>query len=203
MRASDACSSRGGETEPAAIIAARRRREPMARISYIEPDNAPPAVAEIYKTFFRGKPFNAQKALAHRPEMLKHFLSFYASVGRSLERKLYEMTYIRVSMINGCRYCLQHHLASSKRAGLTPDDWKALRNEDVSRFSEKEQAAVKYAGKLTCDPHAVNDADFVPLKKHFSDAEIVDLHLLVGLANLTNRFTDPLGLEVEIPEERI
>ncbi len=38
---------------------------------------------------------------------------------------------------------------------------------------------------------------------HFSDAEIVDLHLLTGLANLTNRFTDPLGLEVEFPEEKI
>jgi len=41
------------------------------------------------------------------------------------------------------------------------------------------------------------------LKKHFSEAEIVDLHLLVGLANLTNRFTDPLGPEVEFPEEQI
>ena len=41
------------------------------------------------------------------------------------------------------------------------------------------------------------------LKKHFSDAEIVDLHLLVSLANLTNRFTDPLGLQLEFPEEKI
>jgi len=28
------------------------------------------------------------------------------------------------------------------------------------------------------------------------------LHLLAGLANLTNRFTDPLGLELEMPEEK-
>ena len=41
------------------------------------------------------------------------------------------------------------------------------------------------------------------LSKHFSDAEIVDLHLLVGVANLTNRFTDPLGLELEFAEQRI
>jgi alkylhydroperoxidase family enzyme len=41
------------------------------------------------------------------------------------------------------------------------------------------------------------------LKKHFSEAEIVDLHLLVGLVNLTNCFTDPLGLEVEFTEEKI
>jgi len=31
----------------------------------------------------------------------------------------------------------------------------------------------------------------------------VDLDLVVGLANLTNRFTDALGLELEIPEEKI
>jgi alkylhydroperoxidase family enzyme len=49
----------------------------------------------------------------------------------------------------------------------------------------------------------VNDEDFAALKKHFNDAEIVDLHLLTGLANLTNRFTDPLGLEVEFSEEQI
>jgi hypothetical protein len=29
------------------------------------------------------------------------------------------------------------------------------------------------------------------------------LHLLIGLANLTNRFTDPLGLQVEFPEEKM
>jgi uncharacterized peroxidase-related enzyme len=135
--------------------------------------------------------------------MLKNFLGFYASVGRSLDRKLYELIYIRVSMIDQCRYCLQHHLASSKRVGLTPEDWKALQAGDYSRFAEKEKVAVGYAEKLTRDPHSVNDADFVALKKHFNDAEIVDLHLLTGLANLTNRFTDPLGLEVEFPEEKI
>jgi hypothetical protein len=27
--------------------------------------------------------------------------------------------------------------------------------------------------------------------------------MLIGLANLTNRVTDPLGLDVEFPEEKI
>jgi alkylhydroperoxidase family enzyme len=76
----------------------------MARISYVEPDQAPPEVKEIYNTFFRGRPGNVQKALAHRPELLKNFLPFYSSVGRSLDRKLYELIYIRVSMMNQCHY---------------------------------------------------------------------------------------------------
>src|SRR5579864_7264535 len=175
----------------------------MARISLIELENASPEVKEIYEKVLRGKPGNVQKALAHRPEMLKNFLSFYASVGRSLDRKLYELIYIRVSMINGCRYCTQHHLASSKRAGLTPDDWAALKVGNYSAYGEKEKAALNYVEKLTRTPHQISDSDFAPLAKAFSEAEIVDIHMLAGLANLTNRLTDPLGLELEFPEEKI
>ena len=175
----------------------------MARIDLIQMETASPEVKEIYEKTLRGKPGNVQKALAHRPEMLRNFLSFYASVGRSLDRKLYELIYIRVSLINGCHYCTQHHLASSKRVGLTSEDWAALKQGDYARYSEKEKAALAYIEKLTRSPHDVSDADFVNLKKHFSDPEIVDIHLLTGLANLTNRFTDPLGLEVEFAEEKI
>ena len=175
----------------------------MARISLISAESATPEVKEIYEKVLRGKPGNAQKALAHRPDMLKNFLGFYSSVGRSLERKLYELIYIRVSLINGCHYCTQHHVASSKRVGLTGDDWSALKAGDFSRYSEKERAALTYIDKLTRTPHEVSDADFIPLKKDFSEPEIVDIHLLTGLANLTNRFTDPLGLELEFREEGI
>lgn len=175
----------------------------MARIDLVDPENAPPEVAEIYEKTLRGKPGNSQKALAHRPEMLKNFLGFYASVGRSLDRKLYELIYIRVSLINGCHYCTQHHVASSKRVGLTAEDWSALKAGDYSRYSEKERAALTYVEMLTRSPRDITDTDFAPLKKEFSDPEIVDIHLLTGLANLTNRFTDPFGLELEMPEEKI
>jgi len=175
----------------------------MARISLIEAENATPEIKEIYEKTLRGKPGNAQKALAHRPEILKNFLPFYASVGKSLDRKLYEEIYLRVSFVNSCHYCQQHHVASSKRVGLTTEDWQALRDGNCARFTEKEQTALAYAEKLTRTPHDITDTDVEKLKKHFSDAEIVDLHLLTGLANLTNRFTDPLGLEVEFPEEKV
>jgi len=175
----------------------------MARISLIAPEAASPEVREIYDKVLRGKPGNVQKALAHRPEMLKNFLTFYASVGRSLDRKLYELIYLRVSLINGCHYCTQHHVGSSKRAGLSAEDWTALKAGDYSRYGEEERAALAYVEKLTRTPHAIADADFVELKEHFSEPEIVDLHMLAGLANLTNRLTDPLGLEVEFPEEKI
>src|ERR1700683_738062 len=118
----------------------------MARISLISAENASPEVKEIYEKTLRGKPGNVQKALAHRPEMLKNFLPFYASVGRSLDRKLYELIYLRVSLINECHYCTQHHVASSTRAGLTAQDWAGLEAGNYSRYSERERAALIYVG---------------------------------------------------------
>ncbi len=98
---------------------------------------------------------------------------------------------------------MQHHLASSKRVGLGPQEWERLKAGDYSAFPPKEQAALNFAEKLTCESRNINDADIAALKQHFSEAEIVDLDLLIGLVNLTNRFTDPLGAEVEFPQEKI
>src|SRR3981081_2273935 len=175
----------------------------MARISLIEPAQARPEVKEIYDGKLKGKPGSIQKALAHRPAMLGNFLGFYASVGRSLDRKLYEAVYLRVSLINGCHYCTQHHTQGAKRAGVTPEQMKALKDGNYSGFGAAEQVALRYAEKLTLTPDGASDGDFAKRKKHFPDEQIVDLHMLIGLANLTNRVTGPLALEVEFSEEKI
>jgi hypothetical protein len=78
----------------------------MARIALIEPDNAAPEVKETYEKVPRGKPGNAQKALAHRPEMLKNFLPFYASVGRDdLASRLYVAADYEKGDGEGCCRC--------------------------------------------------------------------------------------------------
>ena len=86
---------------------------------------------------------------------------------------------------------------------MGPEDWKALSQGNYSPFGEASHVALSYAEKFTRAPKAVSDADFDALKRHFSEEQIVDIHLLVGLVNLTNRFTGPLGLEVEFPQEKI
>jgi alkylhydroperoxidase family enzyme len=98
---------------------------------------------------------------------------------------------------------MQHHIASSKRVGLQASDWQQLKAGSYSSFSPKEQAALKFAEKLTLELRNINDADIKALKEHFSDEQIVDLDVLVGLVNLTNRLTDPLGADLEFPEEKI
>jgi alkylhydroperoxidase family enzyme len=98
---------------------------------------------------------------------------------------------------------MQHHLASSKRVGVTPEEWQKLKAGNYESFNPKEQAALRFAEKLTREPRNISDADIAALKQHFSEDQIVDLDLLIGLANLTNRFTDPLGAKVEFAEEKV
>jgi alkylhydroperoxidase family enzyme len=98
---------------------------------------------------------------------------------------------------------MQHHIASSKRVGLTTQDWQDLKAGNYSRFGANEQAALDFADKLTRDLTQVNDADIQALKQHFSDEQVLDLDMLVGLINLTNRLTDPLGADLEMPAEKI
>ena len=177
----------------------------MARVSYIEMEQASPDVREVYEQRLKGKPGNIQKALAHRPDLLKSFLNFYASVGKSLDKRLFELLYLKVSMINACQYCLQHHLASSKRVALTQEDWQAIREdfEHSSRFTDAEKTALRFADKMTRTPtsNAASEAD--KLKSFFDDSQRVDIVATVALANLTNRMTDGLGLELDVPAEKI
>ncbi len=169
----------------------------MTRISLVEPRSSSAEVRQIYEHRLGGRPANLHKAMAHNPQALTPFLAFYAAAGKSLDRKLWEMVYLRVSFLNGCDYCVQHHVVSSKKVGLGAEDWRSLRAGDLARFSEVELLALRYAERLTRTPSEITDGDVGELRRYFSDQQILDLHLLVGLANLTNRFTGPLGLELE------
>jgi uncharacterized peroxidase-related enzyme len=176
----------------------------MANIGYIQPENASPEVKKIYEEKLRGNPINLQKALAHRPELLKGFLDFYGSVGKSLEKRLYELVYIRVSMVNGCFYCMQHHFASSKKLGLGLDDWRALEKPlESNRFTETERVALAYAERLTRTPTNEIEPEASLARKHFNDEQMVDLTCLIALANLTNRLNDGLGIDFEGTPEKI
>ena len=98
---------------------------------------------------------------------------------------------------------MQHHIASSKRVGLTQQDWQDLKAGNFGRFSAEEQAVLNFADKLNRDLTQINDADIQALKQHFSDEQVLDLDVLVGLVNLTNRLTDPLGADLEFPAEKV
>ncbi len=61
--------------------------------------------------------------------------------------------------------------------------------------SEAIQVALRYAATVTTDPHAVSDADFEELQRHYTAPQIVELTCVVGMCNYLNRFTSALQID--------
>jgi len=64
-------------------------------------------------------------------------------------------------------------------------------------FSAAERAALRVAQGAAQVPNAVTDADFAELKKHYSEAQIVDIVAVIALFGFLNRFNDTMATQLE------
>lgn len=143
-------------------------------------------------------PNNFYRAMAHKPDVLASFPKFYSSImgPGSIDRKLKEMVYLAVSFVNECTYCTAAHLKGARKAGLSDHNIEELENETNQNFTLAEQAALHYAREMTRS--CADDFDTREhLQEHFSDEQMVELTLVVALANFTNRFNNGLNIQTE------
>ena len=68
---------------------------------------------------------------------------------------------------------------------------------DSPLFSEAERAALEYAERMTITGERVDDALFGELKRHFSEAQIVELTAAIALENFRSKFNPALGVEAQ------
>jgi alkylhydroperoxidase family enzyme len=66
-----------------------------------------------------------------------------------------------------------------------------------SLFSQAERVALEYAERITYTDRQVDDALFAELKKHFSEAQIVELTAAIALENFRSKFNPTLGVEAQ------
>jgi AhpD family alkylhydroperoxidase len=108
-----------------------------------------------------------------------------------LEPALLELARMRSSQLNGCAYCLDMHSKDALAAGerverlLLLDAWEET---PPGYFSERERAAIRWAEVVTriADGH-VSDADYAAALTVFSEAELVELTLVIVAINGWNR----------------
>lgn len=107
----------------------------------------------------------------------------------SLGKSLIELVWLRMSQINGCAFCLEMHSKSLRADGIPEPKLDSLAGWRVSeRFTARERAALAWTESLThVDQTHAPDADFEPLKAHFSEAEISDLTFAIALMSAFNR----------------
>jgi len=137
------------------------------------------------------------RAMAHRPEVLKNFLPLYAAVvgPGSVSRRVKELVYLACSCANTCAFCLASHLPNARKAGIADDEIRSLEAGKDEGFPAEERAAIAYARELTKTAQA--ESAGAELRRHYTDEQIVEITLVIGVANFTNRFNNGLGI---VPE---
>jgi uncharacterized peroxidase-related enzyme len=171
----------------------------MKVVNPLTKEQAAPEVRETFEklTALAGKVPNIFAAMAHRPAVLNAFLPLYGAIVNegTVEAKYKELAYLRTSMVNGCEYCSRAHFASSKRAGVTAEQVAALPFYTRSPlFNEQEKATIHFADQLTRGAVTVRGADLEQLRKYYDVGQIVELTMVVCVANFTNRFNDALEM---------
>jgi alkylhydroperoxidase family enzyme len=68
---------------------------------------------------------------------------------------------------------------------------------DSKLFSPMERVALEYAERITTTGQKVDDSLFSELKKHFTEAQIVELTAAIAMENFRSKFNPPLGIEAQ------
>src|SRR3954451_7318359 len=106
-----------------------------------------------------------------------------------LDKQLLELVKLRASQINGCAFCVQHHILLSESLGVPTDKlnlvvvWR-----DAPQFTPRERAALAWTEALTLLPDGVSDEVFALASGEFTEKELFYLTSAVASLNVWNRF---------------
>lgn len=140
---------------------------------------------------------------AKAPELLNAMMELEKAVEQSgFERKLLHLVKLRASQINGCAYCVDMHVKEARKDGETEQRLHLVSAwRESPLFSERERAGLEWTEALTLLPQSrAADEFYDPLKAHFSDVEIVQLTMLIGVINTWNRLA--VGFRSQHPVDR-
>ncbi|MEJ0068534.1 MAG: hypothetical protein WDO24_07190 [Pseudomonadota bacterium] len=68
---------------------------------------------------------------------------------------------------------------------------------DSRLFSEPERIALDYAERMTITGQKIDDAFVTQLKRHYTEAQIVELTAAIALENFRSKFNPALGVEAQ------
>jgi AhpD family alkylhydroperoxidase len=125
------------------------------------------------------------------PEAMQAFFEVQKCVAKSgLRKALIDLVYLRVSQINGCAFCIDKHSHDLLADGFATEKLILVPvwYEAGKLFTDREQAALAWAETVTrVSETKVPDEDYINALKIFSEKELVNLTMAVGVMNAMNR----------------
>jgi AhpD family alkylhydroperoxidase len=107
-----------------------------------------------------------------------------------LPAQLIDLVYLRTSQLNSCAYCIDMHSRDLLKGGLSVDKLVLVAGwrEAGALFTDQEQAALRWTETVTQVAQTyIPDEEFDSVRQHFSEKEVADLTIAIGLMNAYNR----------------
>ncbi len=124
------------------------------------------------------------------PDTVNALMALENQVASSgLEQSLIELVKTRASQINGCAYCINMHTQDARKHGETEQRLYLLNAwREAPAYTDRERAALAWTEAVTLisDTHAPEDV-YQEIRAHFSEAETVNLTMLIATINAWNR----------------
>jgi AhpD family alkylhydroperoxidase len=157
-----------------------------------------------------GQVLEAWRALAHRPDVLAAYFPYLrAVVGEGhVDRRIKDLTAIRIGYLNGCRYSVSHRVASARKLGVTDEDILGVAEPAAHPYDEPTAAALALADEMTVALPAASRSDrrqgvdpdvLARVEDVFDDAQRMELTLSISLWNALSRFHRTLDLDLDMP----
>jgi 4-carboxymuconolactone decarboxylase len=171
----------------------------MARIPYIEPEQAPEPIREVFEV---APPLNIFKTLAHAETAFRPFMRFGGAIltKLALDPVLRELAILQVARQAEAEYEWVQHVAIGQSVGITDEQIAALEGGDVEAavFDDVQQAVLVFTREVVASPR-VADKTYESLKQHLSDREVVELLMTIGDYWMLARVMTVLEVDVEPP----
>lgn len=173
----------------------------MARAAALKPEHVPADSKPTLDAFTKNLGFtpNMLATFAHSPIAFNAWAALLGSLSKTLDVKTRDSIGLAVSEVNGCNYCLTlHSYAAEHMAKLPADEIILARKGHAS--DPKRDAAVHFARKVIDRRGHVSDADLKGVRDAgYTDANVIEIVVLVAMYSLTNFFNNVFDPEKDFP----
>lgn len=169
----------------------------MAMVDLLTRDQAPLTVQGFFPEEGTAGPLTA--SMAHVPELLPVSMPFIGTVlgPSSVDFRTKEIVILRTSGNLACAYCVGTHTVVASSAGLDRSALRFLRTEDEQcPFDGREALLVRWVDAVALGRGPIDAALNEAVCAAFTEAERVEITLLIGATMMLNRYATALDLPV-------
>jgi AhpD family alkylhydroperoxidase len=155
------------------------------------------AIARLIGVATGGGPPHVFTTLGRHRKLFRRWLYFAGALmpGGKLPRVDTELLILRVAHITGCEYEWRHHEQLGSRAGLSADDIARVREGAFAEGWSDRQALLLRAADELHEDGRLSDELWAELSSLLSDADLIELCMLVGHYEMLAMTLNSLGVE--------